>query len=115
MAIQQDVHWGEHLILLMRRSSGGIKGATARIQSVTGKSVGTRNTFSKLYKMTTAPEPGSLDHERACLLVWAGGADPLDFGLDPASLPPVFRQFERLLDDTAEPTGAYPSVLEKAA
>lgn len=83
----REVTWGDALVVASFRSPGGLKYATDAIRELVGPSVGSRNTFAKLYSFDG---PGFLtdrDRFRAWLLLSALGQDPTEWGVADSVVP----------------------------
>lgn len=69
---------------------GGLKGYVERIEEALGPTVGSRNTFAKLFHLTAAPEDRA-DRFRAWLLITAIGLDPDEWGCGDIDVPRAVR------------------------
>jgi hypothetical protein len=81
--------WGRALKLEAIDAPGGLKGQVDKIRDAVGDSIGTRNTFAKLFDLTAPPSDRG-DALRARLLVEALGLDLVEWGVDRVPFPPAF-------------------------
>ena len=107
---QQDVTWGETLVIAAFRWPGGINPAVHRIQALVGPHIGVRNTFAKLLRVEDVADLGDRDLFRAWLLLVALGQEPIDYGIADDAVPSgydvvMLRDKLPRLDSNQQPSG----------
>jgi len=107
------VTWGHALLATVVTTPGGLNKAVDRIRGCVGPQIGTRNSFSKLYRVTDPTKISLTDQWRAWLLLTAVGETPAEWDISETVVPAIHRDrtgtLERLLytprDLNPEPTG----------
>ncbi len=84
--------WGRALKIEAIDAEGGLNRQVERIRSAVGATIGSRNTFAKLFTLTDPPDPNRdpIDALRARLLVEAIGLEPSEWGVADVPLPAAF-------------------------
>lgn len=90
----KTVGWGEAIQLEVHFRSPGLKPVVDAIHRAVGTSIGSRNTFAKLYECDDAPAT-DIERWRAWLLLTALGQDPVAWRIDDSVVPPAY-DVERL-------------------
>lgn len=99
MTFRRVIGFGDALHLEALSAEGGLNAAVDRIHAVVGVSIGTRNTFAKLFKLVEPPV-GMRERERAWLLLVALGQDPEEWDMGDFE-PPVSWDMEAIRDSRA--------------
>lgn len=89
----ERVHtWGPSLKLEAIARPGGVHQQVQRIRTACGVTIGSRNTFAKLFELDAPPDPSTdpVDAIRARLLVEAIGLEPEEWGVGDVVLPPGY-------------------------
>lgn len=84
--VTPPVTWGEALRVKTNRR---LKNAVDGVRQAVGPTIGTRNTFAKLYRLDMPPADPA-EAFRAWLLLTACGFEPLDWGIGDDVVPPAY-------------------------
>ena len=86
--LTRQVTWGEALWLEIKKARGGLASVHRDVQTIAGKHLGNRITFSKLCRYENAEELDEVDALRAWFLLAALGQEPNAWGISDDVLPP---------------------------
>lgn len=89
MTATRTVTWGDALIVETFKTPGGLRAVVRAIHAEVGNHIGSRNTFSKFYRVDDPAQLSATDQYRAWLLIAGFGLDPADWGLSNNVVPPA--------------------------